>query len=803
MRRDTHTSTRRLTRSLALLLALLLLGCQNEPETAAPTASPTEPAAAVPTVDITAATPAAVSDLSFITIAIDAPFPPFEDIDEFGTIIGFDADVMANIAPQAGFEYEFVVTSYDEGFLPSVASGEFDAAMSALVIPEEPPAGIAYTTPYLEVGQVLVVRANETAIQSYRDIQPGVPIGVEENSSGAETAAQIGIPTADLHLFASIPAALQALIDGVVDGVIIDSDDAEHFTTTYFQQLKIAGGSGRDAWISRKAYGIAIAANNEPLQQALNEAIAQVRGDGTIDRLARAWLIEDDTIRAGESLIGTPANELVIGISGALKDLDPADLQPDLISWEIKSNTMSGLFWHTADNQLTPLLFDTLVVSEDKKEYTFSLRDGIVFPDGSSLSADDVRWSVLRSARLGNWLVNAFLKDENGDGFADEDAVTVVDALTVKFTLATPISYFPSLLATPPYFIISDECFSPNADPQSSCGGIGPYTIQEWVVGEKLQLKANPQWPGPAPAFENIQVRFYPSPQRMRESLAIGAIDLAWTGLADSDLLELRDMPEYRLWTGPASFKSYLIFVHDKAPWNVPQVRQAAAYAVDRQQLADQIFQGIRTPLYTPIPDGVPGHAPTQPERNLDEARRLLAFAGYTPERPLPITLWYISDGRYTNLEQAYANAIKLQLEETGVFQVTLQGAPWETFRNEKSACNYPAYLMGWPAPNQPVSYADGMSWLYYFLRRTDTVCSNYENPAMETLLTELEALDPLQVDLRLAKYGEIQALWAEDLPALDLTQSPRMAVALPTVKNVIIDDMGLLHYEALTKGGG
>ncbi|MCA9937400.1 MAG: transporter substrate-binding domain-containing protein [Anaerolineales bacterium] len=788
---------------IAVVLALVLAGCRQEPEQAAPTTSPTEPAPATPTVDAGILSPTAATPPSFVTIAIDAPFPPFENIDEFGSIVGFDADVMANIAPQADFDYEFVITSYDQGFLRSVANGEFDAAMSALVIPDTPPEGITFTTPYLELGQVLVVRANETTLQSAADIQPGTPIGVEENSSGAETAQALGITAADLHVYDTIPAALQALIDGDVDGAIIDSDDADHFTTTYYQQLKIAGGSGRDAWISSKAYGIAVADGNEALRESLNEAITQVRDDGTIDRLARAWLIEDDTIRAGESLIGTPANELVIGISGALNSLDPGDLQPDLISWEIKSNTMGGLFWNTGENELVPLLFDNLTLSEDKKEYTFRLRDGLIFPDGSNLTADDVRWSVLRSARLGNWLVNAFLKDENGDGFADEDAVTVVDPLTVKFVLAAPISYFPSLLATPPYFVISDECFSPNTDPASTCGGIGPYTIQEWISEEKLQLKANPQWPGPAPAFENIQVRFYPSAQRMRESLAIGAIDVAWTGLSDTDLLDLRPVADYRFWSGPSDFKSYLIFVQDKAPWNVPQVRQAVAYAVDRQTLATEVFQETRTPLYSPIPDGVPGHAPTQPARNLDEARRLLAFAGYTPDRPLPITIWYISDGRYTDREEAYANAIKSQLEETGVFQVTLQGAPWDVFRNEKAACNYPAYLMGWPSPNQPVAYSDAMSWLYYFLRNTDTVCSNYQNPEMDRLLGELEGLDPLQVDLRLAKYGEIQALWATDLPALDLTQAPRTAVALPAVKNVVIDDLGLMHYEVLTKGGG
>ncbi len=789
-------------RIVLLVLWLALAACGEEPAVPEPTVAPSEPTAPVPTADAAAAV-VATPDRSFVTVATDAPNAPFETIDEFGNIVGFDADVMANLAPQAGFEYEFVVTTYDDGFMPSIAEREFDAAIAALIISPEPPPGIAFTQPYLEVGQVLVLRANETAIQSVQDLNPSHRIGVGQNSSGEQAALELlSQPDATLLRFASIPQALQALIDGNVDGVIIDSDDAEHFTTTYFQQLKIAGGPGRGAWISEKAYGIAVAADNQPLLEAFNAAIAQVRADGTLDRLTRAWLIEDEPLQAGESLIGTPANELVIGVSGNLSNLDPADPVFDLISWEIKSNTMSGLYQHTAANQLQPLLFDELTLSEDFAEYTFLLKEGLVFPDGSTLTAEDVRYSVLRSARLGNWLVNAFLKDANGDGFADEDAVQVIDARTVRFVLQTPIAYFPSLLATPAYFVVSDECFAPTADPGSTCGGLGPYTIQAWVPEEKIELKANPQWPGSAPAFENIQVRFYPSSERMRESLSIGAIDLAWTGLAEDDLLALREQADYRVWPGPAAFKSYLIFVHDAPPWNLPQVRRAAAYALDREALVDTVFAGIRTPLLSPIPDDVPGQVPAFPGRDLDQARALLAFAGYTPETPLPITLWFISDGRYTAREGEYAAVIKAQLEETGVFQVTLESTPWDVFRNEKAACNYPAYLMGWPSPDQTVAYADAMSWLYFFVRRTETVCSNYQSPAMESLLAELEALDPRDEAGRLARYTAIQALWAEEIPSLPLTQTPRAAIALPAVKNVAIDALGLLHYEVLTKGG-
>lgn len=793
---------RRASLVAAILVALLLVvGCSDRGEEE-PTAQ------ALPTATSTMAapegTPGAQEDIRFITVATDAPsrFKDFADIDPFGNVTGFDPDVMADLAVEADLDYEFVVTSYN-GLLDSVASGEFDAAMSALVIDDQPPDGIAYTVPYLEVGQVLVVRANETELLSYQDIRPGVPIGVQQYTSGEEAASDIvGLSEPDLHLYPDSPAALQALIDGEVDGVIIDSDDALHFTSSYPQQLKVAGGEGAAAWITRKAYGIAVAADNQPLLDTLNEAILLSQDDGTIERLTRAWLIPTVTIAAGESLVGTPANEIVIGIAAKLADMDPAARDPDIVSWDVKRNTMSGLLMYDAQNNLQPILAEDFpAVSEDGLEYTVRLRQGLTFPDDSEFGAEDVRFSINRAAGLGSFLVNRYLKDANEDGFADQDAVQVLDPNTVKFVLKAPTSYFPSLLASPSFFIVSQACFSNNFDPTNPCGGIGPYTISEWEPDVSMRLKANPNWPGPAPAFENIQLRFYDDPSRMRRSLENNAIDLAWTGLATSDLLELRDNPNFITWQGPSVFKSYLVFEQSESPWSNARLRQAIAYAIDREALAENVFSGTRLPLYSPVPADTPGHTDAEPRRDLAQARSILTASGYSREEKLEMTIWYVNDGRYTALEEQYAHRLEAQLEETDLIEVTLQGAPWDVFRPASINCDYPVYLLGWPSSGQPANYLDAMSWMEYFITNTDRVCSNYESQAMDDLLEE--ALKEVDETQRLDLYQQMQELWAREYPTLDLTQEPRVAISLPKVQNIAIDAMGLLHYDVLTKTGG
>ena len=76
--------------------------------------------------------------------------------------------------------------------------------------------------------------------------------------------------------------------------------------------------------------------------------------------------------------------------------------------------------------------------------------------------------------------------------------------------------------------------------------------------------------------------------------------------------------------------------------------------------------------------------------------------AGYTRENPLAITLWFVNDGRYSDVEEQYINTISSQLEATGLFQVEISGAPWDQFRVQIAQCGYPAFLSGlansWPA---------------------------------------------------------------------------------------------------------
>jgi peptide/nickel transport system substrate-binding protein len=348
---------------------------------------------------------------------------------------------------------------------------------------------------------------------------------------------------------------------------------------------------------------------------------------------------------------------------------------------------------------------------------------------------------------------------------------------------------------------LNNGCDPTTFDPTGSCAGIGPFRVVQWEPGVQMRLEANRGWPGPPVAFARLRLRFYDDAGRMRASLENSAIDLAWIGLPMADAVALRASPGMEYWEGPSVFKSYLVFEQSQPPWDDVRVRQAAAYAVDRQALATAVFSDTRRPLFSPVPSAVPGHVASEPPRDLERARILLTAAGFSPEEPLETTLWYINDGRYTPLEEAYATALAAQLEETGIFKITLRGEPYDFFIGQASTCNAPAFLLGWPPRGWPPAYLGVLDWVEYFTVDADKVCSNYESEAMAELLEQATAA--VADAERAAFYGQIQALWAEEYPTLDLTEEPRVAVSLEKVDSVRIDAMGFLHYDWLTKTEG
>nr|HID13556.1 transporter substrate-binding domain-containing protein [Anaerolineae bacterium] len=347
-----------------------------------------------------------------VTIAVENAYPPFNFIDEAtGEAVGWDYDAGRAICKVLNCKPVFKETAW-EGIFEAAAAGEFDVAFDGITYTEERDKVVDFSDPYMVYGQVVLVRADETEITD-KDTLVALTektVGVQLGTTNEATAIEL-VGEERVHSFDTFDMAVIALMAGDVDAVIIDDVAAFGFMATNPGKLKIAG----ERFTSEQLAFVFQPGSD--LIEPFNYALKVLKEDGTLDELYRKWFIEFKP-----AVVEKPP--IIIGTTDSVTDLDPAETY-DFHTWEIFYNVAGGLLTYIpGTTELTPqLAAEWPTVSEDGKEWTFKLRPGMKFPDGTPVDAHAVKWSLDRVVRLEgdpNWLVSAFL-----------DEAIVVDDLTI------------------------------------------------------------------------------------------------------------------------------------------------------------------------------------------------------------------------------------------------------------------------------------------------------------------------------------------------------------------------------------
>lgn len=224
-----------------------------------------------------------------LLVGTDAEYPPFESVED-GVIVGFDPDLMQMLCQLADCMPEFQSTAWD-GIFSALSAGEYDVLMSAItILPErETESGATFTDPYFSVGQVVLVRSDETAITGAADL-PGFKVAVQTGTTGDTAATEdAGVPDENMQRFESNALAVQALLNGDVDAVVCDNPTAENYVAANEGQLMVVG----DAF-TVEDYGILVPNTAPEVLEALNVAIDRLKSQGEIDRLAEKWLTDTE-----------------------------------------------------------------------------------------------------------------------------------------------------------------------------------------------------------------------------------------------------------------------------------------------------------------------------------------------------------------------------------------------------------------------------------------------------------------------------------------------------------------------------
>lgn len=222
-----------------------------------------------------------------IRVATDATYPPFEMLDRNKNIIGYDIDLIREICRLVNCRPEIKSVAW-EGILPGVQKGDYDVAISGITITEERRKVVDFTDPYIEVGQTILVRVNETRIRGVEDLRDkSVAVQIGTTNDELATRLQKEGKIRQVKRYRTFDLAVQALLNRDVDAVIIDSVAALGYMGTNPGRLKTVGPK-----LTREQLGIVVRKGETALLRAFNAALRVLRQNGTLDRLYRKWFVE-------------------------------------------------------------------------------------------------------------------------------------------------------------------------------------------------------------------------------------------------------------------------------------------------------------------------------------------------------------------------------------------------------------------------------------------------------------------------------------------------------------------------------
>ncbi len=328
-------------------------------------------------------------------------------------------------------------------------------------------------------------------------------------------------------------------------------------------------------------------------------------------------------LAVGVSLLGSQVlakSDITIGMQLEPPHLDPTSAAAQAIDSVVYTNVFEGLTRFMGDGSVVPGLAESWEISDDGKVYTFKLREGVTFHDGSSMDAEDVKFSLDRARAEDSANAQKAL-------FAGIDSVEVVDPLTVKVTLSEPNGLFLFNLAWGDAVIVAPESIE---NIKTNPVGTGAYTFGEWIQGDSIVLNRNPDYWGDQPALEKATFKFISDPTAAFAAMMAEDIDAFDNFPAPENLPQFEADPRFQVLVGSTEGETILSTNNKQPPFDNIMVRQAVAHAIDRQAIIDGAMFGYGTPIGTHFAPHHPAYVDLTGDSAYDpeKSKALLAEAG-------------------------------------------------------------------------------------------------------------------------------------------------------------------------------
>ena len=301
--------------------------------------------------------------------------------------------------------------------------------------------------------------------------------------------------------------------------------------------------------------------------------------------------------------------------------LDPTSAAAQAIDSVVYSNIFEGLTRFMGDGSIVPGLAESWEISDDGTVYTFKLHDGVTFHDGTTMDAEDVKFSLDRARAEDSTNAQKAL-------FAGITDVSVLDPSTVQVTLDGPNGNFLFNMAWGDAVIVAPESIDGIANTPI---GTGAFKFVEWKQGDSVSITRNDDYWGAAACLEGATFKFISDPTAAFAAVMAGDVDVFSGFPAPENLPQFEADPRFQVLVGSTEGETILSTNNKMPPFDDVRVRQAVAHAIDRQAIIDGAMFGYGTPIGTHFPPHNPDYVDLTGLSNHDpeKAKALLAEAGY------------------------------------------------------------------------------------------------------------------------------------------------------------------------------
>lgn len=466
-----------------------------------------------------------------------------------------------------------------------------------------------------------------------------------------------------------------------------------------------------------------------------------------------------------------PGGSVVYGMTQDLASLDP-HVDTDAGTRDVVFNLYEGLVKPTSDGGFIPAVASDYIISDDAKTYTFTLRDGITFHDGTPVTIEDVKYSIDRYAEI---------QGESSAFSSLVDSVDVQDDKTLVVNLKESYSEFLPMMTIA---IIPQS----NEDPAGNPIGTGPFKYVSYTPGQNLELeKYDGYWQEGVPSLDSVEFKFIADVDTAFVELQAGTIDIL-KYLTSAQAETLGD--DYNIVQGSMNLVHAMYLNSAYEPLSKTEVRQALCYAVDRDAINNFIFGGkshiIGSHMIPAMSKYYEPEAETVYSYDPEKAKELLADAGYADGFDLEITV-PSSYSQHVDSAQIIAD----ELSQVGI-NVTLNQVEWSTWLQDVyKGGNFQATVIGFDGTLAP------SDWLKKYVTDDAKNFMHYSNTEYDDVFNT--AYTTVDDDVKVENYKKAQMILAEDAAAVYI-EDPANLVAVSkkfggyTFYPTAAEDMSLLY---------